>query len=175
MEGANPEAGTNEAAPGAPDRRRIVLALGALALFGAVVAVVAVTAGGSDEGPAASAAPQECLDAWNNDRDAVAFAQHNSIFHNYTSAQVGYLTPAADASISSDPDAGECTVVFARNQLDPEPFAAGQILEDGAWRPLAQVVEVNTVARLQSEAFDGANAEPTSDGKIAATGGEESG
>jgi hypothetical protein len=59
-------------------------------------------------------------------------------------------------------------VIFARNQLDPEPVAAGQILEEGVWTPLVRVTDVNTVARLQSEAFDGANAEPTIDGEIAA-------
>ncbi|HEX2127804.1 MAG TPA: hypothetical protein VHF58_01150 [Solirubrobacterales bacterium] len=152
----------------APDRRRLLLALGALVAFGAVVTLVAVTAGGSDESSAAAAAPAECVDAWNADRDAVAFARHNSIFHNYTSAQVGYLTPSPDASVSSDPGAGDCVVVFPRNQLDPEPHVAGQILDDGVWSPLIRVTDVNTVARLQSEAFDGANAEPTIDGEIVA-------
>lgn len=152
-----------------PDRRRILLALGALLGFGAVVAVVTATAGGGDDSDTPSAAaPSECVEAWNGDRDALAFARHNSIFHNYNSAQVGYLTPGADASVSSDPDAGDCVVVFARNQLDPEPQAAGQILDGKTWTPLITVTDVNAVARLQSEAFDGANAEPTIDGEIVA-------
>ena len=155
----------------APDRRRILLALGALLGFAAVVAVVAVASGGEDGGAVGAAAPDECVEAWNGDREALAFARHNSIFHNYNSAQVGYLTPSESASVSADPAAGECAVVFARNQLDPEPQAAGQILEQGVWTPLIQATDINTVARLQSEAFDGANAEPTIDGEILATSG----
>ena len=34
-------------------------------------------------------------------------------------------------SLSSKPDAGECAVVFAAEQLDPEPVAAGQIQLEG--------------------------------------------
>ncbi len=170
VEGSNPE-GASAPAPEASDRRRILLALYALIAFAAVVVVVAVTAGGSDDGESsASAAPSECISAWNGDREALAFARHNSIFHNYTAAQVGYLTPAADASVSDTPEAGDCVVVFPRNQLDPEPQAAGQILEKGVWTPLIEATDINTVARLQSEAVDGANAEPTPDGKIVASG-----
>ena len=171
MEGSQVEDGANTPAP--PDRRRILLAVYALVAFAAVVAVVAVTAGGGDDESTASAAPQECVDAWNSDRDAIAYARHNSIFHNYTDAQVGYLTPSGDASVSSDAGAGECVIVFARNSLDPEPQAAGQILQEGTWTPLIRISDVNTVARLQSEAFNGANAEPTIDGKIVAAGSSE--
>ena len=164
MEGPRPDD-----APGAPtyDRRRVLLAFGALVAFAAVVAVIAVTAGGgSQSGAAGAAAPVECIEAWNGDREALAFARHNSIFHNYNSAQVGYLTPSPEGSVSGDPGAGECVVVFPRNQLDPEPEAAGQILEDGRWTPLIRVTDVNTVTRLQGEAFEGANAQPTIDGEI---------
>jgi hypothetical protein len=171
VEGSNAEEGDVTAAAIAPSRSRVLLALGALFGFSIVVAIVAVTAGGNDQsGAASAAAPRECLDAWNQDSDALAFARHNSIFHNYNSAQVGYLTPASDASVSSDPGAGECVVVFARNQLDPEALAAGQILENGVWTPLTGLTDINTVARLQSEAFEGANAKPTIDGEIVPKG-----
>ena len=167
MEGATPQPSAASA------RTRLLFALVALLTFGVVVAVVAVTAGGDDDSGAAAAAPEECIDAWNGDRNALAFARHNSIFHNYNTAQVGYLTPGADASVSGERGAGECVVVFARNELDPEPQAAGQIVDKGVWRPLIEVTDVNTVARLQSEAFNGANAEPTIDGEILATGGAD--
>jgi hypothetical protein len=148
----------------------VLLALGALAVFGAAVALVAVAADrGDDSNASVAAAPRECVEAWNGDRDALAFARHNAIFHNYTSAQVGYLTPGADASVSSSAADGKCTIVFARNQIDPEPLAAGQILHEGAWTPLIGVLDVNVIARLQSEAFDGANAKPTIDGNIRST------
>jgi hypothetical protein len=169
VEGSGPE----ELAPAgaSSERARVLLALAALAAFGIVVAAVAVTAGGEDEASSAPAAPAECLEAWNGDRDALAFARHNSIFHNYNSAQVGYLEPSAKASVSDDPGAGDCVVVFPRNQLDPEPLAAGQLLTNRGWVPLIEAMDVNAVARLQSEAFDGANAEPTIEGEIAASGG----
>ena len=167
MEGATPQPSAASA------RTRLLFALVALLTFGVVVAAVAVTAGGDDESGAAAAAPEECIDAWNGDRNALAFARHNSIFHNYSTAQVGYLTPGTDASVSDDRGAGECVVVFARNELDPEPQAAGQIVDKGVWRPLIEVTDVNTVARLQSEAFAGANAEPTIDGEILATRGAD--
>lgn len=161
------EEATPQNAP-APDRRRLILAAVILIAFVAIVAVVATSSGGDEGSEGAAAAPRECIRAWNGDRDAIAYAQHNSIFHNYKNAQVGYLTPGPDASVSDDPEAGECVVVFARASLDPEPFAAGQILEEDGWRPLIQVSDQNTVARLQSEAFDGANAKPTIDGEIVA-------
>jgi hypothetical protein len=155
-----------EAPPSVPaDRRRILAAVSALAGFGVIVAIVLIVAGGNDSSSASSPAPRECVEAWNNDRDALAFARHNSIFHNYQRAQVGYLVLDGEATVSGDAG-GECTVVFARNQLDPEPVAAGQVLRDEVWTPLAEVTDINTVARLQSEAFDGANAEPTPEGEI---------
>jgi hypothetical protein len=149
-------------------RGRLVIALGALLLFGAIVAVVLLLAGGSPERSAAAAAA-ECLDAWNEDEAALAFSRHNQISHNYREAEVAYLN-MREASVSSDSEAGQCVVIFARTELDPEAIAAGQVLRGDIWVPLNQVLDLNTVARLQSEAFDGANAEPTQTGELVALG-----
>lgn len=156
-------AGEAQAPPA--DRRRVLLALGALLCFGAIVAVVLATTGG-DGSSSAAPAPNECVEAWNSDEAAIAFSRHNAIAHFYDSAQVGYITLSAEASVSDDPASGDCVVIFARTSLDPEPIAAGQILQGKTWTPLNQVTDINTVARLQSEAFEGANAEPTTEGDI---------
>ena len=147
-------------------RERLLLAAGAALAFGALITVLLLTSGGSESTGSATAAPSECVDAWNESRDAVSFARHNAIFHNYERAQVGYLSLDPEPTVSADSDAGDCVVVFARGTLDPEPVAAGQIHRDGVWLPLREIVDVNTLARLQSEAFDRANAGPTLEGTI---------
>jgi hypothetical protein len=151
-----------------PDRRaRITVAIVAAGFLVAVVAIVLVAGGsGSEERVAAFPAPKECLEAWNSDEEAESFARHNRISHNYTEAEVGYLSQAT-AEISGDPGAGDCAVAFARNSIDPEIVAAGQALIDGRWVPLSEVMDPNSVAELQSRAFDGANAEPTVEGDLA--------
>ena len=67
--------------------------------------------------------------------------------------RAGRLPDAQRTHRYDTPEAGDCVVVFPRNQLDPEPQAAGQILKQGVWTPLIEVIDVNTVARLQSEAL----------------------
>jgi hypothetical protein len=55
-------------------------------------------------------------------------------------------------------DVGECAVVFAANQLDPELLAAGQIHLEGRWVALSDLHEPADLAALQSAAVGGANA-----------------
>ena len=69
-------------------------------------------------------------------------------------------------SLSSEPGGGECAVVFAAEQLDPEPVAAGQIQLDGEWVPLSSLLEPAALAELQSAAVDGANATVTAEGDL---------
>jgi hypothetical protein len=70
------------------------------------------------------------------------------------------------ASLSAEPDVGECAVVFAANQLDPEVLAAGQIHVDGQWVPLSGLLEPADLSELQSAAVSGANATVTRDGNL---------
>ncbi len=70
------------------------------------------------------------------------------------------------ASLSTDADAGECAVVFAANQLDPEELAAGEIHGAGGWVPLNGFIESDDLAELQSAAVGGANAIVTPQGNL---------
>ena len=101
--------------------------LAAAVLLAGLTAIIVTGSGSSSEDGAAAPAPPRCLEAWNSDPEAVAFGRHNSISHGYSDVQVGHMPKEGSASLSSDPDAGECAVVFAAEQLDPEPVAAGQI------------------------------------------------
>lgn len=130
------------------------------------MAVILVATGGSEEG-ATAAAPSECLDAWNSDEAALSYARHNRTFHRSSEVQVGYMDPAADPTLSSDPGAGSCAVVFARASIDPELPASGEVEQDGGWVPLSEFLEESDLARLQSEAIVGANAVPTAQGELA--------
>jgi len=66
---------------------------------------------------------------------------------------------------------GSCAVVFPKLTLDPEPEAAAQIFTGGSWEALSAQpgVERETLATLQSEAVDGANAALQGDGTLAAS------
>ena len=112
----------------------------ALLLAGLTVVLVLARSSGSDDG-GAGVAPSDCLQAWNSDRQAIA-------------------------SLSADAEAGECAVVFAANELDPEPVAAGEIHGDGGWVPLNGLLEPTDLAELQSAAVGGANATLTSGGEL---------
>ena len=107
-------------------RKRVLFAAAAAIVLLAIVLAI-VLAGGTDGGESAAAAPAECLERWNDDPDALAYARHNAIFHNYSQAEVGYMPETGAETVSSDPSEGSCVVVFARTNLDPEPIAAGQI------------------------------------------------
>lgn len=145
--------------------RRLLLAA-ALGGLLAILIVVVVLLAGPDEEEVASAPPAECLRAWNRDEDALAFSRHNATFHKYESAQVGYMEPGSSATVSSEREGGACVVVFPRASLDPEPVAAGQLLQGGRWAPLDGLMPLGVVARVQSEAFEGANARPTPEGRL---------
>ena len=145
---------------------RLLLAGGLACLLAILVAAILLLAGGSDDEQPVSAAPAECLRAWNEDEDALSFARHNAIIHKYDSAQVGYLGRDPASKVSDSPADGDCVVVFPRTALDPEPIAAGQLYLGRLWAPLDSLMPLEEVARLQSEAFGGANAQPTADGRL---------
>jgi hypothetical protein len=70
------------------------------------------------------------------------------------------------ASLSVEPNVGECAVVFAADQLDPENLAAGEIQLEGQWVPLSSLLEPGDLAELQSAAIGGANATVTPQGNL---------
>jgi hypothetical protein len=141
-----------------PDARsRILLALGAAAVLVVVVVVVAVASGGGASERGALDAPPGCVTAWNNDRAARAYGRHNFNFHRYEGALVTYLTPSAE-EVGPD-EGGLCAVIFPSRALDPEPFAAGQVLRRGRWIPISSLpeVELDRVAELQVTAAGAPN------------------
>ncbi len=148
-----------------PGARFGVLLAGAVLLAGLTAIVLIGTGSSSEEGTGAPAPPR-CLEAWNSDSLAIEYGRHNSLGHGYSDAQVGRMPREGSTSLSSKPDGGECAVVFAAEQLDPEPVAAGQIQLEGEWVPLSSLVEPAALAELQSAAVGGANATITEQGDL---------
>jgi hypothetical protein len=154
--------------PEPASRARLAFAAGAAAVL--VAAVVVIVLGGSDgDGSEPPPPPTACIEAWNSDKQAVAFGNHNSVSHAYLEVQVTRLTPRGTEPEA--PDEGVCAVIFARTSLDPEPGAAAQVQRpNGSWIPLSVQpgVEQQALAKLQSEAVGLANANLETDGTITA-------
>jgi len=155
---------TSRASSGA----RFGVALAAAVLLAGLVAIIVTSSGSSsdDDGGGGAPAPRRCLTAWNSDSEALAFGRHDSISHGYTDVQVGYMPEEGATSLSSEPVGGDCAVVFAADQLDPETEYVGQIYVTGEWVPLSGLLEPFDLADLQDAAVDGANATVTSEGKL---------
>ena len=91
------------------------------------------------------AAAKRCLDSWNSDQAARAYGRHNFSFHLYEGALVTFLTPTGE-----EVDAGAgglCAAIFPSRALDPEPFAAGEVLQGRNWVPISSL-EGMRLARL---------------------------
>ena len=138
---------------------------GAVLLAGLIAVILLGSSAPSGEGGAAPA-PDDCLKAWNSDQQAIDFGRHNSVAHGYSDVEVGYMSNGGSPQLSADPGAGECAVVFAANQLDPEHLAAGQIQVEGQWVPLSNSLDPAALAELQSAAVGGANAIVTPQGNL---------
>ena len=137
----------------------------ALLLAGLTAVLLLAGSSGSEDG-ASAPAPRACLKAWNFDQQAIVFGRHNSVSHGYTEVEVGYMPQEGSASLSADASAGECAVVFAANELDPEELAAGEIHGEDGWVPLSGLLEPADLAELQSAAVSGANAIVTPQGEL---------
>jgi hypothetical protein len=146
---------------------RILIAVGTAIVLTAVILVVTITSG-SDEDPPVGAAPPTCVDAWNEDPAARAYGRHNFTFHLYEGALVQFLN--ADAQPVGPGQGGLCAVVFPSQALDPEPFAAGQVLQDKRWTPISELpgVDLNRVAELQVTAANSPNTTLDDRGELAA-------
>jgi len=143
-------------------RRAIILT--AASLFTLVVVIVAVTVGTSGGG-STSDAPEQCVAAWNSAPPAKAFGAHDySLGHDYRAAWVTRLDPSGLV----ESEAGLCAVVFPRQTIDLEAFAAGQILRDGTWVSFTALPRITAqrIAALQKQAIDEANAELVGDGTL---------
>jgi hypothetical protein len=147
-------------------RANLIFAGAAAVVLGLLIAVVALAGSGGKSN--AAPAPRGCMRSWNSDQSALADGRHIALAHHYTEAQVGYMDADGAGSISNEPNGRECVVVFASTTLDPEVEYAGQIELNGDWTPLSAVVAPVELAELQRAAFDGANAKPTAEGRLAA-------
>ena len=131
-------------------RARILIAIGAAVVLAAVIAVIAVASGGDSEERAGVAASEECIEAWNRDQAARAYGRHNFSFHMYDGALVTYLTENGE-EVESPASGALCAVIFPSQALDPEPFAAGQVLRGKLWIPISELegMELSRLAELQ--------------------------
>lgn len=113
------------------------------------IVVVAVASGGDSDQPATAAAPKRCVESWNTDQAARAYGRHNFSFHLYKGALVTYLSRSGDRVDAGG--GGLCAVVFPSRALDPEPVAAGEVLEGRNWVPISSLegLELSRVAELQ--------------------------
>ncbi len=154
-----PQVQSTEASP----RARLVLVAGAAALLAAVVVGVTLAGGGSD--PSVRALPPGCVRAWNADPAAASYGRHNFDSHGYRGALVTYLSSSAERL----DEGGVCAVIFASQALDPEPFAAGQVLSEGRWLPISSLdgVELTAIAELQASAAGDPNVTLEPDGRLA--------
>ena len=130
-------------------RARVLLAIGAAVALAAVIGVIAVASGGDSDDRETVAAPQRCIEAWNRDQAALAYGRHNFSFHLYKGALVTYLTKTGQEVGAGE--GGLCAVIFPSQALDPEPFAAGQVLRGKLWIPIAELdeMELSRLAELQ--------------------------
>ena len=143
-------------------RGRIIAAL--LLTLGAAVGVALLLGGGGDQGGDAFAAPEECLDAWNGDEDALSKGRHASTFHVYDEVTVGHL--ADDSEVAAE-GSGPCVVVFARTELDPEMEWAAFEADGDVWSSLSERLEPSALSALQTEALETANATIIPTGELA--------
>jgi hypothetical protein len=146
-------------------RARALVAIGALAAFGLLIGVVVAVGAGSGD-PEVAEAPDECVESWNDDPQAVNTGVHNFSSHGYASVQVAYASEDGTEVDSSPVSGGGCVVVFPAQALDPEPVAAAEINLSGEWVPLSATADTDTLARLQSEAISAANASLLEDGRL---------
>ena len=126
--------------------------------------VVAVVLRDSDE---ASAAPAECVDAWNESPAALSLGQHQYDDHGYNRVEITRLDPE---SLVTGDEESDCAVIFPARLLDPEPIAAALVLRDSRWVPVAQLpgVELPELGDLQAEALDATNGALLRDGRLEA-------
>ena len=138
--------------PDPSQRARLLIAGGTLAALAVLIVVVLLVSG--DEERTFEAAPQACVDDWNQDGAALVLGQHQFSIHRYQRLEVGYANDA-------------CRVIFSAAVLDAEPASTVQILRKIGWVPLAgQGVPREQLAKLQTSAQEAYNALLQPDGSI---------
>jgi hypothetical protein len=165
--------GDPNATPDAPGQRtRLLVAVGAAAFLGILVAVVTVSGGGGSE---EAALPSEtCFRAWNE--DPLAPAQdgiHAFNAHGYRQVLVtrldreGEVAESRADELAPDDPTARCAVVFASPQVDDEPEFGVRVFEEGLWTGLTLPDgPLERIAELQSQAVSESNAVLRADGTL---------
>jgi hypothetical protein len=159
--------GTSEPAqdPAGGGRARLVFAAGLAGLL-AVTAIVLLSQSG-DSKHTFSAAPERCLDGWNDDPSAPAnLGVHQYDAHGYNYVQVLTLSSDGSAPVPESEPAAVCAVLFASPTLDAEAAAAALVQLQGGWQPLTRLQGTSRLADYQSQAQEDYNARLQSDGTI---------
>ena len=144
-------------------RSRLIVA--AVLAVGLVAAVLVVVLAGGGGGSDAEAADSECIDDWNDDEAMISYGLHQFNGHGYERVEVLRITQDAKPTES---ESGICAVVFAAQNLDPEPGARAQVLVDDQWTGIESLgnVDEQEICRLQTDAFGRVNASLAADGRL---------
>jgi hypothetical protein len=155
-----PEGGSSEGG----GRARLLFA-GGLAGLLAIGAIVLIASSGSAKHEF-TAAPEQCIDGWNDDSEAVTLGTHQYDVHGYNRVQVTTLRGNGSAPApESDPKA-ICAVLFASPALDAEIAAAVSVQLPEGWRGLDVLQPPERLGEYQAQAQEEYNAELQQDGSI---------
>jgi hypothetical protein len=150
--------------------KRLGLVVGALALFGVLIAVVAIGGEDEPEEPKLSAALEECRRIWNGDEGALGMARHTLIHH-----ATGALLLLIDENGRKVEEGGDCAVVFQSAETEAE--YALNVWNGRRWRSAAYFgeVPVKRVKELQREADEAPNVTIDAEGRLIPMASEGSG
>ena len=147
------------------NRSRLIFA-GALAGL-LVIAAIVLLASSKEEKHTFEAAPQRCLDGWNDDPSAPTnLGVHQYDAHGYNYVEVLTLSSDGSAPAPESEPSAVCAVLFASPTLDAEAAAAALVQIKGGWQPLAGLQQTARLAEYQSQAQEDYNARLQSDGTI---------
>ena len=150
----------------APSRGR--LAFASVLAAGLVIAIAVVLLASSGESKHTfTAAPERCLEGWNDDPSAPAkLGVHQYDAHGYNYVEVLTLSSDGSAPVSESDPTAVCTILFASPTLDAEASAAALVQVRGSWQPLSRLQQSSRLAEYQAQAQTDYNAELQSDGTI---------
>jgi hypothetical protein len=149
-------------------RRPGLLTAGAVALvcLAAGTAAILFLGSGTPVKHQYTAAPDECVGAWNGNLPARYLGRHQYGFHRYKDVEIVMLSADGSRKMAPGSAGARCAIVFAASSLDPEFAAAAVIKRPAAWFPLSQTASANRLAELQSEAKTAYNANLHADGTV---------
>lgn len=150
---------------GGSNRSRLIFA-GGLAVLLVVAAIVLIASPGESE-HTFTAAPQRCLDGWNDDPSAPAnLGVHQYDAHGYNYVEVLTLSSDGSSPVPESEPTAVCAVLFASPTLDAEAAAAALVQLQGGWQPLSRLQQTSRLAEYQSQAQEDYNAQLQSNGTI---------